>query len=81
MGLWHMLSRVSTEILNQEKFLLVIFLLHHKNFLALKVYEFLELSFFDSFFVQGLIILTPSGVDFTTIPVTESCVSQSLDCI
>jgi len=28
-----------------------------------------------------LIILTLSGVDFTTIPVTESCVSQSLDCI
>jgi len=25
--------------------------------------------------------LTPSGVDFTTIPVTESCASHSLDCI
>jgi len=32
-------------------------------------------------FVKEVIILTPSGVDFTTIPVTESCVSQSLDCI
>jgi len=30
-------------------------------------------------FVKDLIILTPSGVDFTTIPVTESCVLQSLD--
>jgi len=33
------------------------------------------------FFVKELIILTPSGVDFTTIPVIESCVLQSLDCI
>jgi len=33
----------------------------------------------DSFiFVKELIILTPRGVDFKTIPVTESCVSQSL---
>jgi len=32
-------------------------------------------------FVKELIILTPSGVDFTTIPVTECCVSQALDCI
>jgi len=32
-------------------------------------------------FVKVLIILTPSGVDFTTVPVTESCVLQSLNCI
>jgi len=32
-------------------------------------------------FVKELIILTPRGVDFTAIPVTESCISQSLDCI
>jgi len=30
-------------------------------------------------FVQELIILTPRGVDFATIPVTESLASQSLD--
>jgi len=39
------------------------------------------LTLIDSFFVKELIILTPSGVDFTTVPVTESCVLQSLDCI
>jgi len=33
------------------------------------------------FFVKELIILTPTGVDFTAIPVIESCVSQSLGCI
>jgi len=34
----------------------------------------------DSFFVKELINPTPRGVDFTTtIPVTENCVSQSLD--
>jgi len=32
-------------------------------------------------FVEELIILTPRGVDFTTIPVTESCASQSRNCI
>jgi len=35
----------------------------------------------DNFLFKELIILTPSGVDFTTIPTTESCASQSLDCI
>jgi len=31
----------------------------------------------ESFFLKELIILTPRGVDFTTIPVTESCISHS----
>jgi len=34
-----------------------------------------------NFFIKELIILTPSGVEFTTMPVTERCVSQSLACI
>jgi len=35
----------------------------------------------DSFLQMELIILTPWDVDFTTIPVTESCASQSLEYI
>jgi len=42
---------------------------------------FTKISVFWQLFVKELIILTLRGVDFTKIHVTESCVSQSLDCI
>jgi len=35
----------------------------------------------DRLIVKELFILTFYGVDFTKIPVTQSCVSQLLDCI